>query len=452
MTVRAWTPAFAALALFGISASCGVDRGPLNVVVVTLDTTRVDRLTPYGYMDASMPGLERLAREGAVFQRAYTIVPLTLPAHTSLFTGLSPVSHGVHDNADPPLDGQFDTLAEVLHGGGYQTAAFVASAVLDPDRGLAQGFDRYQDTGLNEFGRHRSQRRGDEVMNDAIAWLEHADQRPFLLWTHLYDAHQPYEPPEPFASQISNRYVAEIAFADAQLRRLLDTLDRRGLAGRTVVVVLADHGESLGERGERDHGIFLYDNVMQIPLMIRAPGVAATRVNAIARSIDVMPTILELAGQPARHSDGRSLSPLMRGTDDHREAYAESLYPRRIGWSALASLRDDRYKFIEAPKPELYDLDNDPFEQQNLAATRISTVEAMRRRLEAIASASTPASTPAPVSKELRERLASLGYASSSGAGNARNRDLPDPKDCMAAIAAAALDDTARTHARVPCR
>ena len=452
MTARTSTLAAVVLALIGIGAACGADRRPLNVVVVTLDTTRVDRLTPYGYMDASMPALERLAREGAVFQRAYTVVPLTLPAHTSLFTGLSPVAHGVHDNADPPLDGQFDTLAEVLRGGGYQTAAFVGSAVLDPDRGLAQGFDRYQDTGLNEFERRRSQRRGDEVMSDAIAWLERSDQKPFLLWTHLYDAHQPYEPAEPFASQISNRYVAEIAFADAQLRRLLDTLDRRGLAGRTIVVVLADHGESLGERGERDHGIFLYDNVMQIPLLIRAPGVAATRVLPIARIIDVMPTILELAGQPARHSDGSSLSPLMRGIDDHREAYAESLYPRRIGWSALASLRDDRFKFIEAPKPELYDLDNDPFEQRNLAATRTSTVDAMRRRLEAIASAATTTSTPAPVSKELRERLAALGYASSSGAGNTKDKDLPDPKDCLAARAAAALDETARTHARVPCR
>ncbi len=442
----------AALALVAVSASCRVDRSPLNVVVVTLDTTRADRLTPYGYLDASMPALERLAREGAVFQRAYTIVPLTLPAHTSLFTGLSPVSHGVHDNADAALDGQFDTLAEVLRGSGYQTAAFVASAVLDPDRGLAQGFDRYQDTGVTELGRHRSQRRGDEVINDAIAWLEHADQRPFLLWTHLYDAHQPYEPPEPFASQIGNRYIAEIAFADAQLHRLLDALDRRGLAGRTVVVVLADHGESLGERGERDHGIFLYDNVLQIPLLIRAPGVAASRITAIARIIDVMPTILELTGQPARHGDGRSLSPLMRGGDDHREAYAESLYPRRIGWSALASVRDDRFKFIEAPKPELYDLDNDPFELNNIAGARAATVEAMRRRLEAIASASTAASTPAPVSKELRERLAALGYTTSSGAGTARNRDLPDPKDCIAAMAAAALDDTARTHARMPCR
>ena len=452
MTGRASTVAAAVLALIGIGAGCGADRRPLNVVVVTLDTTRADRLTPYGYLDASMPALERLAREGALFQRAYTVVPLTLPAHTSLFTGLSPVAHGVHDNADPPLDAQFDTLAEVLRGGGYQTAAFVASAVLDPDRGLAQGFDRYGNTGLNEFGRTRSQRRGDEVMSDAIAWLDRADQRPFLLWTHLYDAHQPYEPAEPFASQISNRYIAEIAFADAQLGRLLDTLDRRGLAKRTVVVVLADHGESLGERGERDHGIFLYDNVMQIPMLIRAPGVAATRVTAIARIIDVMPTILELAGLPARHGDGRSLSPLMRGADDHREAYAESLYPRRIGWSALASLRDDRYKFIEAPKPELYDLDADPFEQQNIAATRTSTVEAMRRRLEAIASASATTSKPAPVSKELRERLAALGYASSSGAGNTKDRDLPDPKDCMAALAAAAPDDTARTHARVPCR
>lgn len=425
--------------------ACGT-APPLNIVVVTLDTTRTDRLSPYGNGDVSMPALERLAREGAVFDRAYTVVPLTLPAHTSLFTGLLPTAHGVRDNADPPLAPAVETLAEALQAVGYRTAAFVGSAVLQHDRGLAQGFDRYDDTTASGVTPAPAQRSGSAVVDDAIVWLEQTGNRPFFLWTHLYDAHQPYEPPEPFASRVADRYVAEIAFADAQLGRLLDAIDRRGVRDRTVVVVLGDHGEALGDRGERDHGIFLYDNVMQIPLLIRGPGVPVRRVAELAHITDVMPTILDLSAVPSRRVDGISLLPAIKGAAGRAEAYAESTYPKRLGWSPIYALRDRRYKLIAAPRPELYDLDADPFEQTNIAGKRASIVAAMQRRLEELTAVGR--SVAAPVSQELRDRLAALGYASR---GSAPTGALPDPKDCVA-LAAARLDEAAPIPGRVPCR
>ena len=247
-SVKTWL--LAAVAATALSAGCS--GAPPNVIVITLDTTRADRLAPYGFMDAPMPALERLANEGAVFLQASSVAPLTLPAHTSLFTGLLPPHHGVRDNADPPLAQGTPTLAETLRARGYRTGAFVASVVLDGDRGLARGFEAYHgvtaSTGGGATGR---QRRADAVIDDALGWLDTIGGSRFFLWAHLYDAHRPYEAPEPYRSRYAHDpYVGEIAFMDGEIGRLLRELEGRRLLDRTVIVVAGDHGESLGDHGE----------------------------------------------------------------------------------------------------------------------------------------------------------------------------------------------------------
>lgn len=426
----------ACAAALAFNASTAGARAPAGVLIVTLDTTRADRLSPYGFMSGSTPALERLAAEGVVFDQAMSTAPLTLPAHTSLFTGLVPPRHGVRDNADAPLAASIPTLAELLRSTGVRTGAFVGSVVLDAERGLARGFDRYG--GVAAGGQDRSlQRRANAVVDDAVAWLDTLAGTPFLLWTHFYDPHRPYDAPDAFRS-VGDPYDAEIAFADSQIARLLDALDGRGLLADTLVIVVADHGESLGEHGERDHGIFLYDSVLRVPLIIKAPGAAPRRVAETVRITDVMPTILEMFGIDPPAVDGVSLADLMAGRRRHLdlESYSESLYPRRFGWSPLAALRDGRFKFIDAPRPELYDLERDPFELRNVHAVRPSVAAAMRRRLQSIADLSgapVEADAPDEATPELRQRLAALGYVSGAtkpaAPGGLR---YPDPKDCIA--------------------
>jgi arylsulfatase A-like enzyme len=393
-------------------------------------------------MNVSLPNLERLAREGVIFDQASSVAPLTLPAHTSLFTGLLPPNHGVRDNADPPLEETHTTLAEVLLAHGFRTGAFVGSVVLDPDRGLKQGFEQY--TGLNGDNRQtldRRQRRADQVIADAIQWLDTIGESRFFLWAHLYDPHLPYDPPEPYASIYAHdRYVGEIAFADSQIGRLLEALERRTPLDRMIVIVAGDHGESLGERGERDHGIFIYENVLRVPLMVRARTLDPLRVGEVVRLTDVMPTVLDLFDVPAPTVDGVSLVDVMRGRrrDLDLEAYSESWYPRRFGWSPLFALREGRFKLIDAPRPELYDLARDPFEEQNLYDERRALADTLTRRLWTLARTARSASDAAVDSKtavprELRERLATLGYvASENTRASALPRVLPDPKDCIA--------------------
>ena len=408
----------------------------LNVVIITLDTTRVDRLSPYGYMDVSMPSLERLAREATVFNQAISVSPLTLPAHASVFTGLLPPKHGVRDNADRPLAAGQTTLAEVFSAHGFRTAAFVGSAVLHRERGLAQGFDLYSGVTLDDIRPGAvPERPASQVVDEATRWLASGGGSPFFLWTHLYDPHHPYEPPEPFRSDSPTAYVGELAFADVQIGRLLAALDERGLREKTLVVVAGDHGESLGEHGETDHGIFLYESVVRVPLMIRMPGVPSRRVSEVVRITDIMPTVLDLAGIAAPPVDGVSLATLMSGRRQglDLEAYSESLYPHRFGWSALYALRDSRYKFIDAPKPELYDLARDPFEERNIVDERPTVAAAMKRRLAAIAStvpvdATGDSGGPSP---ETRARLAALGYVAGPKMRPATGGSWPDPKDCL---------------------
>ena len=412
---------------------------PRGVVVITLDTTRADRLSPYGFANVSLPHLERLAREGVVFDQATSVAPLTLPAHTSLFTGLLPPNHGVRDNADNALADAHTTLAESLLAGGFRTAAFVGSIVLDPARGLKQGFEQYQ--GVPSADRQTPetrQRPANEVMDDAIRWLDTIADSRFFIWTHLYDPHRPYDPPEPYQSTYGhNLYVGEIAFADSQIGRLLQALEQRRLLDRTIVIVVGDHGESLGGHGERDHGVFIYEDVIRVPLIVRAPTLRPARVGEIVRLTDVMPTVLELLDVPAPPADGVSIVDLMNGSrrDLNLEAYSESLYPQRLGWSPLRSLRAGKFKLIDAPRPELYDLEEDSVEEKNIYDARRALAEKMTARLAAMAKGRGSTSTPQPgpgVTPDLQAQLASLGYLSSRGKQESSNgTPLPDPKDCI---------------------
>ena len=416
-----------------------------NVVIVTLDTTRADRLSPYGFMGVPMPALDRLAREGVVFDRATSVAPLTLPAHTSLFTGLFPPRHGVRDNLDKALANHHPTLAEVLRTNGFRTGAFVGSIVLAPGRGLDRGFDEYTGPGSRgserAAGDHRApQRRADAVVTDAVRWLDGVAGSRFFLWAHFYDAHRPYDPPDPFRSAYHDPYVGEIAFADSQIGRLLGALEARRLMKDTIVIVAGDHGESLGDHGERDHGIFVYESVLRVPLVIRAPTISAGRVGAVVRLTDVMPTVLDLVGAPSPPMDGVSVMDLLTGrqADLQLEAFSESEYPTRLGWSPLRALRRGRFKLIDAPRAELYDLERDPFEERNLYDDRRMTAESLARRLDVVVrqySSTDPegSSKPAHVPDHVAKQIASLGYVGSkrppalmpSGRGQ-------DPKDCIA--------------------
>ena len=418
----------------------GVKQSDLNVLVITLDTTRWDRLGAYGDRSAATPNLDRLAAEGVLFEQALAAAPLTLPAHSTIFTGLLPPQHGVRDNGGYVLDPKHTTLAAVLKAGGWQTGAFVGAFVLDSKWGLNQGFDTYFDK--FDVSKYKSvslgdvARRGNEVVDNAMPWLDrHAGDR-FFAWLHFYDAHSPYDPPEPFKSRFADHpYAGEIAFVDSQIGRVLQWLDTRGLTDRTIVLVIGDHGESLKEHGEGTHGLFIYEATTRVPFLIHAPftGMRARRVASAVRSEDVMPTILDLIGRKAPAGvQGQSLVPLLTGAsqDLNLDAYSESLYARNhYGWSELKSIRSGRFKYISTTRPELYDLEHDPGEQRNVYDERRQLADRMAVELDRL-SVEEKAAGPSTVDPETRERLAALGYIGSFAhtvrtAGTA----LPDPKD-----------------------
>jgi arylsulfatase A-like enzyme len=414
----------------------GVSRSDLNLVVITLDTTRADHLGAYGFQSISTPNIDGLARDGVLFVQTSTAAPLTLPAHASLYTGRFPFGHGVRDNGDFALDPRHTTLAEVLKQHGYDTGAFVSSVVLASSRGLNQGFDSYRDDFASVPGGLR--RRADEVTDDALSWVTRVKSTRFFAWLHFYDAHAPYQPRSPHRESYAARpYDAAIAFMDEQVGRVLDFLRQGDLLDRTIVVVIADHGEGLGEHRETGHGIFVYDSVIRVPFIIRTPfaGLRARIVDDVTRSVDVMPTLLDLIGVTAPESiDGQSLIPLMTGKvrSLDLEAYSESLYPRlRFGWSDLRALRTGRFKVIAAPRPELYDLDRDPFEEHNVFDTEQALGERMIERLrEMERAASESAPVRAEIDAETAAKLASLGYVSRPGVSAPTDlSELPDPKD-----------------------
>ncbi len=421
-----------AIAALIAGGACAYDSRPPRphaLVIITLDTTRADRLPAYGFGSVSTPALDRIAAEGVVLNRAMTVAPLTLTAHTSLFTGLYPPHHGVRDNADRALDSSRATLATILHAAGFKTGAFVGATVLASDRGLARGFDVYDDGGAEGTPPPR-RRAGDQVVDAALGWLDHVGPAPFFLWVHLYDAHAPQTLPIEYRRAYGDAYVGGIAFADAQIGRLLGALERTHRLDTTAIVVAGDHGESLGEHGEMEHGILLYDGVLHVPLIVRAAGLPPSRVSSLASLVDVVPTMLALFRLAPAPVDGVNLLPTIAGgpPPDRRGVYAESMYAKRFGWSPLRALLDERVKYIDAPRPELYDLETDPFETHDLSGLRPATVVAMRAQLEALGGDDAQ-TLGAPASAEVRARLASLGYT--GGPSEQLRSDAPDPKDVI---------------------
>jgi len=425
----------------------------LNLVLITLDTVRADHLGAYGDTAAETPALDRLAQQGVRFAQASSAVPLTLPSHSSILSGLLPLHHGLRNNGAGVLPDGTPTLATVLSGQGWRTGAFVGAFVLDHRFGLARGFDVYDDEIERDPQAGESleaERPGSVVMDRALAWLDGARKeetkepsRPFFLWVHLYDAHAPYTPPSPWRERHPGHpYDGEIATVDAQVGRLMADLDRRGLAGSTVVAVVADHGESLGEHGELTHGLLLYEPTLRVPFLLRAPGLPAGRVIQTPVSlVDTAPTLAGLvsavwpapvAGQPAR-LDGRDLSAALRagGEPAPSDVYAETQYPAVFGWSPLAALRRRDLKYIAAPHPELYDLARDPGEQDDLAAREASSRQGFAARLAELAAGAVEAPRGNAVDAETRARLASLGYVAGAAkppkAVTARS-GAPDPK------------------------
>jgi len=423
----------------------GVRPSDLNLLLVTLDTTRADRIHAYGFNGIETPNFDRLAREGVLFDEAVAPAPLTLPAHSSIFTGAYPPAHGVRDNGGFFLDEKETTLAERLQSRGFTTGGFVGAYVLDHKWGIAQGFQTYfDDFDLSKYqtlSLGSVDRPGNEVADRALAWLDKVSASRFFGWVHFYDAHSPYTPPEPFRSRYPGRpYIGEIAFVDSQVGRLLEYLDAHDLARNTVVVVMGDHGESLGEHGESTHGFFVYQATMHVPLVIRTPydAMAGRRVADTVRSIDILPTTLELLGiKTSDRLEGTSVVPLMTGAKKELglAAYSEAIYPRfHFGWSDLRALTAGRFKFVAAPRPELYDLQQDPTESKNIYTERQQLGDRLNQELVALETRmSANASAPKPaveVDPEARERLAALGYVGTFVTAAAPDRaGLADPKD-----------------------
>jgi arylsulfatase A-like enzyme/Tfp pilus assembly protein PilF len=399
--------------------------------------------------------MDGLAADGARFERAFAVVPVTLPSHSSILTGTYPMFSGMHDFSANKLSPLQPTLASVLKQSGYETGAVVAAAVLDSRFGLNQGFDFYYDhfdfNRLDEANLDEMQRPGNVVADVALDWLAKNSQKKFFLWMHLYDPHFPYHLAEPYSREYAGRpYDGEIAFADEQVGRLLRFLKAKGIYKNTVIVLCGDHGESLGEHGEKTHGFFIYNSTMHVPLIIYLPELnlpenAAARVVGDSVSlVDLMPTILGAVGVGVPSQvQGRSLLPELQDHDDpaarDRVLYGETFLPRiHFNWSELRGSENRKYHFIDAPRPELYDLTKDPGEVHNLFTDKSAVAEEMRAKLNGMIrdySAGKEMAEKTGLDPALMERLKALGYAGFSGGGDAgvSDRNLPDPKDRIAA-------------------
>jgi len=421
------------------------DRG-LNVLVITLDTIRTDRLGAYGNLHIQTDFVDGLADRGVLFDRCIAPTPLTLPSHTSVFTGTYPVFHGVRDNGNYVVPGELTTMAELLSEAGYRTGAFVGAFVLSSQWGLDQGFETYTepkggfDPTLVSFA--QIQRRADTVVDDAIAWLQKEPEKPFFAWVHLYDPHLTYDPPPAFAREYpDDPYLGEVAFADAQLSRLGAFLQSSGLDSRTLIVFAGDHGEGLGDHGEHDHGLLLYQTTSQVPLIIVHPDAASkgVRRQEVVSLVDILPTLVEAIGLSLPGNvQGQSLWPLIGGAGvfDEKPVYAETYYPKlHFGWSPLTALQDRQFQLIQSSDPELYDLVQDPQQQENLFETSSEVAERMTRDLEILVEQLGQGAMDAasPTDADTIAKLAALGYvAGGTGPGEGQTvDDLPSPRSML---------------------
>lgn len=424
-----------ALTVLALTALPGPASAPRAILLVTIDTLRADRIGVYGHRLARTPVLDGLAHRGARFDDATAPSALTYPAHVGILTGRYPAAFGVRLNGMSPLGAEAVTVAERLKGIGYDTGAVVASIIVNEATGLSQGFDSYDDDiawgGGQSVALADLQRPAGEVVARAARWIASRKGDRWFLWVHLYDPHLPYAAPAEYRALAPDRpYDAEIAYVDAALGTLLKALDR----STTLIVVAADHGESLGDHGESDHGYYLYDATLRVPLIIAGPGIQPRVVSEQVRTIDIAPTIEALVGLPGRENvDGSDVGALLGGgrRPDPPVAYAESWYPKlHFGWSELRSIRAGEWKYIAAPKPELYDLRVDRAELRNVLADRPGVAARLAGELNRIASThrSDRVEKPASPDPETVERLRALGYVGSlSPAAASPGGD--DPKD-----------------------
>jgi len=445
LTATAHGRAMLAAAILGLTGCGGLAPSvpaepPVSVLLVTIDTLRADRADPDGPFPDLTPNLAGLARRGVRFTDATAHAPLTFPSHVSIMTGLFPSAHGARDNGSYVLRDEALTLAELLKARGYRTAAFVASFVLARGFGLAQGFDTYGDQ-FDVSGSRYSfadlQRRGAEVAGDTAAWLEAAaaDPGPVFVWMHLYDPHAPYEAPKAFADRHPGQpYNAEVAAADWAVGYVLDRLPDQ-FRDHMLVIVTSDHGEGLGDHGEPEHGIFLYDSTLHVPLIIAGAGLPAGRiVREQVRLVDLMPTILDLTGTALPEGlAGESLAPLARGAARAKvpASYAESWFQRlHFGWSELRAVRTGGWKFVQAPRPELYDLRTDQGESDNRVSDRTGIARRLAAELRTLGGGTRDAVASAQtVDSQTAERLRSLGYLGGGSGALAGPGGGDDPKD-----------------------
>ena len=434
-----WLPRRAALlsSVVVLGACAPKPGGPYPdapVVLVSIDTLRADHLALYGYRAGSTPVFDGLAREGTVFDDVYSHVPLTLPAHASLLTGLLPPRHEVRDNMGFRLKETHATLATRFKAAGFATGGAISAYVLRSQTGIARGFDFYEDALTIDAatGSLGDLQRDGAVAVDALArWVEGLGGKRFFAFLHLYEPHSPYTPPAKYKS-LPLAYDGEVAYADELVGRFLERLRASSLYDRAIIAVTSDHGEGLKDHGEEEHGIFLYREVVHVPLVLRLPrGVGAgRRVEGPIAQVDIPATLLDLAGVPGPGLDGISLAPaLASGRASARPVYSETLFPRyHFGWSETYAASESRFRFIKAPRPELYDLDKDPGEKQNLAPGRPAAVTSMGNWLSGQIGGVTAREE---VDADTREKLAALGYVS-GGTATATAGDLPDPKDKIA--------------------
>jgi choline-sulfatase len=417
--------------ILSAAASSVPTKTPVSdIFLITIDTLRADHVHCYGYSNGVTPALDALAKDGVRFTEAFTPSPITNTSHASIVTGLLPGSHGVTDFG-VPLSTAHPTVAELLKAQGYRTAAFIGAVILD-SKSLAPGFDRGFDF-YDNFPEHSStksrwgrvERRGMDVVERAEDWLSKHPTGPHFVWVHLYDPHDPYEPPMPYSQLYKDHlYDGEIAYADSALAHFIAYLKRTAEYNSSVIVAVGDHGEGLGEHREDTHGIFLYDSTTHVPLIVKLAGgrSAGTVVTEQVRTLDIMPTLLELAGAPApQKRDGESLEPYFAGKSEAaRPAFGETDYPLRFGWAPLRSVRSEGFKFIEAPRPELYDLQLDAAELSNKYEPQDARVQKSRVMLAEVRSA------------EAAVEGSSEGTKPGAGGGITAGPEpssLPDPKD-----------------------
>ncbi len=407
-------------------------KNKLNVLLITIDTIRADRLSCYGSQQPKTPHIDALAERGVLFSRAFANTSTTLASHTNILLGVTPNYHGVHENLNFIVREELLTLAEHLKNNGYTTGAFVGAYPLDSRFGLSQGFDIYDDNYSHNHTENfvSLERTAEAVIKNALGWLEDR-KSPWFLWIHCWDPHAPYEPPEPFKTEYKgNLYEGEVAYVDMALGKLFDHLVKNGLFDSTLIIFTGDHGESLGQHGEKTHGFFAYNSSTWIPFIISLPGAGPGRIGQYVSHIDIFPTVCDALGiaKPS-FLQGRSLLPAFKGRQlPGRPIYFESLYPYYSrGWAPLKGFILDKKKFISSPIPELYDLDHDFDELNNLAEQKkIVELSAQLKKIIENLTPSAKIDASQKIDRETRKKLASLGYISSAQVSQKKNYDIQD--------------------------